>query len=134
MTRLIDTLTAPPDPGEATALDDFIERLRLLKIWAGNPSYEEIAGRVKAAWVSTGRPAAEVPGKTTVVDCFRIGRRRLDSELVVSVVTALHPDSGYVNQWRQALRVINGETLAAAQVRVHDTLPQDLPGFIGRAA
>jgi tetratricopeptide (TPR) repeat protein len=125
---------ALPDPGEATTLDGFIERLRLLKIWAGNPSYEEIAGRVKAAWVSAGRPAVEVPGKTTVVDSFRLGRRRLDSELVVSVVAALHPDSGYVNQWRQALRVISGETLAAAQVRVHDTLPQDLPGFIGRAA
>jgi tetratricopeptide (TPR) repeat protein len=129
-----DTAMAPPDPGEATTLDDFIERLRLLKIWAGSPSYEEIAGRVKAAWVSAGRPAAEVPGKTTVVDCFRVGRRRLDSELVVSVVTALHADPGYVNQWRQALQVISGGTLAAAQVRVHDTLPQDLPGFIGRAA
>lgn len=120
---------ALPDPGQATTLDDLAETLRLLKAWAGNPSYETLTGRVNAQ-----RPAAEQVGKTTVVDCFRPGRRRVDTELVVAVVEALHADLGYVTQWRQALRVISGETQAAAQVRVQDALPQDLPDFIGRAA
>jgi tetratricopeptide (TPR) repeat protein len=120
---------ALPDPGQATTLDGLAETLRLLKAWAGNPSYETITGRVNAQ-----RPAAEQVGKTTVVDCFRPGRRRVDTELVVAVVEALHADLGYVTQWRQALRVISGEAQAASQVRVQDSLPQDLPLFTGRDA
>jgi tetratricopeptide (TPR) repeat protein len=118
-----------PDPARASTLDDFAAILRGLKAWAGNPSYETITARV-----NTRRVAAERVGKTTVVDCFRAGRRRLDSELVAAVVEALHPDTGYVTHWRQALQVISGETQAAAQVRVLDALPPDLPVFTGREA
>ncbi|MEV4346416.1 tetratricopeptide repeat protein [Actinoplanes sp. NPDC049596] len=124
-----DRFARLPDPGQATTLDEFTDGLRRLKAWAGNPSYETITGRVNA-----GRPAARAVGKTTVVDCFRSGRRRLDVELVVAVVEALHSDLGYVTQWRHALRVISGESRAAAQVRVQDALPDDLGGFTGRTA
>ncbi|GAB1692070.1 tetratricopeptide repeat protein [Krasilnikovia sp. M28-CT-15] len=116
-----------PDPGRQTSLDGLIECLRALKTWAGSPSYETITGRVNAE-----RPVGEQVGRTTVVDCFRVGRRRLDNDLVGAVVIALHPDPGYVNQWRQALRVISGEIAAGAQVRVQDVLPRDLPTFTGR--
>src|SRR6185369_15345693 len=115
-------------------LDDLVERLRSLKTWAGDPSYEQITSRVNAAWAAAGRPAGEAVGRTTVLSCFRAGRRRLNADLVVAVVAALHPDVGYVAQWRQALQVIGGHTRAAAQVRVQDTLPPDLAEFIGRAA
>jgi tetratricopeptide (TPR) repeat protein len=118
-----------PDPGRASTLDDFADSLRRLKAWAGNPSFETITARVNGR-----RAVTEQVGKTTVVDCFRAGRRRLDAELVAAVVEALHPDAGYVAQWQQALRVISGETQAAAQVRVIDGLPQDLPTFTGREA
>ncbi len=40
---------APPDPGSASTLDELADALRRLKAWAGNPSYETIAGRVNAA-------------------------------------------------------------------------------------
>ena len=122
-------LATPPDPARATNLDELAQCLTALKAWAGNPSYETITGRVNGE-----RPTPEQVGKTTVVDCFRSGRRRLDGELVVSVVQALHPDAGYLDQWRQALQVVTGEIMAAAQVRVHDALPEDLPDFTGRAA
>ncbi|WP_243866858.1 tetratricopeptide repeat protein [Actinophytocola oryzae] len=117
-----------------TTLDELVERLRLLRVWAGGPPYETIKNRVNAAWANMGRPAGELAGKTTIVDCFRLGRRRLNTDLVVAVVQALHPDAGYVAQWRQALRVVCGESVAASQVRVQDTLPQDVAGFTGRAA
>jgi tetratricopeptide (TPR) repeat protein len=123
-----------PDPGRASCLDDLVERLRLLKVWAGDPSYETITGRVNAVWKAGGRPTAELAGRTTVADCFRAGRRRLNTDLVVAVVAALHPDAGYVTQWRQALQVIAGEALAGSQVRVHDRLPQDVAWFTGRTA
>src|SRR5204863_3362829 len=113
-------------------LDELVERLRWLKVWAGNPSYEWITGRVNAARRAAGRPGTELTGTTTVMDCFRRGRRRLNTDLVVAVVAALHPDVGYVAQWRQALRVIGGQAQAAAQVRVQDELPPQLAGFTGR--
>jgi tetratricopeptide (TPR) repeat protein len=119
---------SPPDPGAVADLDGLVERLRLLKVWAGDPSYEMIKKRVNA-----GRGASELVGRTTVADCFRAGRRRLDVELLVAVVRALHPDVGYVAQWRQALQVAGGKVRAAAQVRVQGQLPPDLAGFTGRA-
>lgn len=128
----VEAFAALPDPGQAGTLDGLVERLRLLKVWAGDPSYERITDRVNAAWTAAGRPADELVGKTTVVDCFRRGRRRLNTELVVAVVQVLHPDVGYVTQWRQALQVITGWGAAAAQVRAQDRLPQDLVGFTGR--
>jgi len=125
-------LASLPDPGEARTLDELIGQLRLLKIWAGGPSYETIKDRVNAAWSAAGRPPGELTSKPTVVDCFKVGRRRLNADLVTAVVEALHPDVGYVVQWRQALRVISGESQAAAQVRAQSTLPDDLSEFIGR--
>jgi tetratricopeptide (TPR) repeat protein len=122
----------PPDPGQAGDLDELILRLRLLKIWAGDPSYETIKDRANAAWAITGRPAGELARRSTVADCFQPGRRRLNTDLVIAVVHALHPDPGYVGQWRHALRVIGGETESGSQVRVQDSLPQALAGFTGR--
>ncbi|MDT5037826.1 MAG: hypothetical protein QOE03_3011 [Micromonosporaceae bacterium] len=129
----VDTYAVPPDPGPAGTIDDLVERLRLLKVWAGDPSYGSITDRVNAAWTAAGRSAADLAGKTTIVDCFRPGRRRWNTDLVVAVVQALNPDVGYVAQWRQALQVIGGETHPASQVRVQDRLPPDLAGFTGRS-
>ncbi|WP_203780410.1 tetratricopeptide repeat protein [Paractinoplanes rishiriensis] len=128
------TLVAPPDPGSATTLDGLLERLRMLKVWAGDPSYGDIRTRVGKAWSAAGRPATELPGRTTVLDCFRTDRRRVNAELIVAIVQTLHPDVGYVAQWRQALRVIGAESTAAAQVRVQDRLPPELARFTGRTA
>ncbi|WP_239162766.1 tetratricopeptide repeat protein [Paractinoplanes rishiriensis] len=123
--------TSLPDPGASTTLDELVERLRALKVWAGDPSFETIKDRVGAAWRAAGRPASELPGRTTVLDCFRPGRKRLNADLVVAIVAVLCPEPGYPEQWQQALRVIGQEQKATAQVRVHDALPPDQP-FSGR--
>ncbi|TDO33159.1 tetratricopeptide repeat protein [Paractinoplanes brasiliensis] len=123
---------ALPDPAGAGAVDDLVERLRLLKVWAGDPSYGTILSRVNEAWTAAGRPASELTRRSTVADCFRPGRRRLNTDLIMAVVSALHPEPDYVDRWRQALRTVTGESEAVAQVRVRDSLPQDLPGFTGR--
>lgn len=123
-----------PDPGQAGALDDLVEQLRRLKIWGGDPSYTAITAAINKTWTAAGRPPAELARKSTVADCFRTGRRRLSADLALAIVDTLNPDPAYVAQWRQALRVITGETEAAGQVRVADTLPEDLAEFSGRAA
>jgi tetratricopeptide (TPR) repeat protein len=132
VTRLDDAFGVIPDPGQARTLDELIEGLRSLKIWAGDPSYEWITSEVNATWTAAGRPPGELTKRPTVADCFKPGRRRLNTDLVLAIVQSLHPDLGYVAQWRQALRVVGGETRAAAQVRVQDRLPPDLEGFTGR--
>jgi tetratricopeptide (TPR) repeat protein len=134
VTTPVDTFAALPDPARANSIDDLVERLRLLKVWAGNPSYEVIKDRVNSSWAAAGRPAGELVVRSTVAYCFRPGRRRLDTDLVLAVVHALHPDSWYVTQWRQALRVVGGETEAASLVRVQDSLPPDLADFTGRTS
>ncbi|WFE36371.1 tetratricopeptide repeat protein [Micromonospora sp. WMMD975] len=131
-TRADDPSAVMPDPGRARTLDELTAALRSLKVWAGNPSYERITGQVNTAWRAAGRPAGELTKRPTVVDCFKPGRRRLNADLVTAVVQALHPDEGYVHQWRQALRMVGGEARAAAVVRVQDRLPPDLAGFTGR--
>jgi tetratricopeptide (TPR) repeat protein len=128
-----ERFTAPPDPGDAGTLDDLVDQLRLLKVWAGDPSYERITERVNAGWSAAGRPPAELARKNTVADCFKPGRRRWNADLVMAVVRALHPRESYVTQWRQALRVVGGEAQAASQVRVQDTLPPPLTAFTGRS-
>lgn len=133
VTTPVDTFATLPDPAQAGSLGELVERLRLLKVWAGNPSYETIKDRINTAWTAAGRPAGELVGKSTVAYCFQPSRRRLDTDLVTAVVEALHPDTGYVTQWRQALRVLGGEIEAVSQVRVQDRLPQDLAGFTGRS-
>ena len=125
---------APPDPSRAGTLDELTLVLRMLKVWAGDPSYEIIKKRINAAWTAAGRPAAELARKNTVADCFKRGRRRINADLVMAVVRALHPEAGYAAQWRQALRFVCGEISAAAHVRVQDRLPEDTAGFAGRAA
>src|ERR1051325_1350051 len=96
-----DAFGTLPDPAEAGSLSDLVERLRRLKVWAGDPSYETIKNRINAAWTAAGRPAGELTRRSTVAYCFRPGRRRLDTVLVLAVVEALHPDTGYVTAWRQ---------------------------------
>ncbi|HEX6682410.1 MAG TPA: tetratricopeptide repeat protein [Candidatus Limnocylindrales bacterium] len=123
-----------PDPGKATSLQELVEALRMLKIWAADPSYETIKNRINSAWEAAGRRQGELARRATVADCFKAGRRRLNPDLVVAIVQALHPAVGYVTQWRQAIRVISGELAAASQVRVQDRLPPDLAEFTGRHA
>ncbi|MBL7257805.1 ATP-binding protein [Paractinoplanes lichenicola] len=130
----VDAFAVLPDPGEAGTLDALVERLRSLKVWAGDPSYETITARLNQAWAAAGRPPGELARKNTVADCFQLGRRRLNADLVVAVVEVLHPGADYAQQWRQALRVIGGETQAASQVRVQGRLPGDLASFTGRTA
>src|SRR4029453_19013247 len=96
-------LASLPDPGGVRTLDEFVENLRSLRVWAGSPSYDAIKERINASWAKAGRPAGELTKKATVVDCFKTGRKRLNTDLVIAIVEALHPDVGCVAQWRQAL-------------------------------
>ncbi|WP_185448538.1 hypothetical protein [Kribbella qitaiheensis] len=74
-----------------------------------------------------------MPVYDTVYRCLQPGRSRLDVELVVDVVRALTDDQAAA-RWRQAYQAITGTAADAAVVNVCDRLPDDRPGFTGRAA
>ncbi|WP_326959609.1 tetratricopeptide repeat protein [Amycolatopsis sp. NBC_01286] len=126
--------TEAPDPGHARTLAELIARLRLLKTWAGDPSYAQIAERVNRLWTAAGRPPAERTARTTVADCFKTGRARPNTDLVLAVVEVLHPDPGYVAGWQDMLRVVRSRAEAATFVQAQLGLPEAIPHFTGRRA
>ncbi|GAA5077530.1 hypothetical protein [Streptomyces similanensis] len=57
-------------------------------------------------------------------NCFQVGRRRPNSDLLLAVVQALvGADEAIVSVWRQSLRAVLGEAEVAAQVSACDRLP-----------
>jgi hypothetical protein len=90
-------------------LDEFTVRLRALRAWAGSPSYAEITHRIAQLRAARRLPASECrSSKITVYDCFRVGRRRLDVELVVDIVRALGGDEDDARQWRRRYGALTG--------------------------
>src|SRR6266536_4982686 len=86
-----------PDPATAADLVEFIDLLGRLRAWAGQPSYRDLAKLVGPLL----RPPRTV-SPSTLVDVFKVNRRRLDLDLVVGVVRALGLDEGDVARWRDA--------------------------------
>ncbi|MFB0619241.1 NB-ARC domain-containing protein [Streptomyces sp. AGS-58] len=122
------------DPGKARTLDEFIAELRLLKAWAGNPSITEITRRVHKDWQRAGRPCSEWPARSTIGNCFQLGRRRPNPDLLLAVVRTLAGgDEAAVAVWRQALRTVLGEAEAAARVTAYDRLPGAPSFLVGRS-
>ncbi|ROR93368.1 NB-ARC domain-containing protein [Salana multivorans] len=93
--RRPDTLDAP------ATLDDLAVRLRTRREQAGSPTYTELARRVGALREARGvAPSVRLPGRVTVYDCFRSGRRRIDADLVADIVRALGADEDEVRTWK----------------------------------
>ncbi|TQF06067.1 tetratricopeptide repeat protein [Kitasatospora acidiphila] len=116
-----------PDPGKAADLAEFIGLLGELRIWAGQPSYRELAKRVGPLL----RPARTV-SPFTVVDAFKVARRRLDLDLVVGIVRALGLGEDEVDRWRQACVRVHARAKTGGPTGVLRQLPADLATFTGR--
>ena len=125
----------PPEPGNARTPEDLVAQLRLLRVWAGSPSYARVAHRVNEAWRSAGRPAREwTTAKATVADCFTVRPRGPNDDLLLAIVEVLNPEASYLARWRQAVRIVRGEADAASLVSALDRLPEGIDAFTGRAA
>ncbi|PUA80828.1 ECF transporter S component [Nocardioides currus] len=70
--------------------DELVEELRAMRHGAGSPSFGDIAIGVSRVRRERGlTPEQARVGRTTVYDAFRLGRIRLDLELVADIVRAL---------------------------------------------
>lgn len=108
----------PPRPGAVSGPDDLVRALISLRAWAGNPSYAALAVAVGDLRSVEGR--AGQPGKVTVYDCFRLGRKRLDPELVSDLVVVLGVPADERAAWRAARRDAYGDVGMPATVGAAD--------------
>jgi hypothetical protein len=92
------------------------------------PSYRLLAKRCGAV----SRPP-NVVSVSTVVDAFKVGRRRLDANLVTAIVRALGVDEEGVGRWREACLRVHREARSGGPTGVLRQLPPDLATFTGRA-
>lgn len=87
-------------PGES--YDEFATALQRLRLDAGAPSYSELADRITQRRMDRGvAPAAARVARSSVYDVFRLGRKRVNLELVEDIVRALNRDEREVEWWRE---------------------------------
>lgn len=100
--------------------DDLVTHLQTLRAEAGLPSFGDIATRVSRVRRERGAsPDRARVGRTTVYDAFRMGRQRIDADLVGDIARALGADEELaVELTAHALRARAGVTVAPA-VPVH---------------
>jgi tetratricopeptide (TPR) repeat protein len=97
----------PPLPVAVHDLDDLARGLLGLRAWAGNPSYAALAVAVGEVRARRGQSSSR-PGKVTVYDCFRAGRRRIDPELFLDLAEVLGVPDADLAQWRRAWQTAMG--------------------------
>lgn len=97
--------------------DDFAHALQQLRREAGAPSYTELAERITQNRASRGlAPAAARVARSSVYDVFRLGRKRVNLELVEEIVRALNQEEQAVERWRlRALAVLSGSVKPAGR-------------------
>lgn len=118
-----------------TTLDGLASQLRERRIEAGSPSFSTITQRVGEIRAARGVRASErSPGRVTVYDCFRDGRRRVDVDLILDIVSALGGDADELRRWRSWCLDLQRAQSPALIVAASPVDPADLPGFAGREA
>jgi energy-coupling factor transport system substrate-specific component len=85
--------------------DDLVGRLQSLRADAGMPSFGEVALRVSRVRRERGlTPEQARVGRTTVYDAFRMGRQRIDADLVGDIARALGADEESAEAWTDEAR------------------------------
>lgn len=83
------------------SFDGIVVDLRELRVNTGVVTYAEIARRIgRHRSQLNGDGVNDAPARSTVYDAFRLGRSRLNPELVGEIVRALGEDDQSVRQWK----------------------------------
>lgn len=109
-----------PDPAGTSTRAEFIEQLRRLKVWAGDPSFQALQR-------STGVPRA------TLSDALNPRRKRLPVlDVVVALVRGCGGTADDVHEWTVAWRRVKNEQSGPAAPTGPRQLPARIGGFLGR--
>ncbi|WP_164545303.1 helix-turn-helix domain-containing protein [Antribacter gilvus] len=113
-------ISVTPDPRSVRTVADLATRLRELKTWTGNPSFEELRRR-------TGVP------RSTLADALRPDRRRPPSlDVVRRIVRACGVDPASAGAWEAAWRRVVGALVPVAERHHVTLLPPDVGDLPGR--
>ena len=121
MTQHAESQDVPTDAFDAIARD-----LQTLRIEAGDVPYAEIVRRIGKLRELCGVDAAAArPARTTVYDAFRLGRTRINAELVGEIVQALGCSPEEAKTWER--RCLQARLDKAAAKRQAPAAPQPSP-------
>ena len=125
----IDWATTPD------GLDQIAADLRAMRTTAGDPSYATLVRRIAARRAARGVPAHEQRmARSTLYDCFRDGRRRLDSDAVAEIATVLGLPEADRTRWALRVRAAQAAADGAAIAVAQDQAPDPVPYFAGQRA
>lgn len=113
---------ATPRPESAHTVEEFTAQLRLVKIWAGNPSLRQLEKL-------SGFP------RSTMADALSPKRTTLPSlEVLHGLLRACRVPPPGVARWTEAWRRVQaGHEPQARSAMMPRQLPANVPGFVGRA-
>lgn len=110
--------------GERETHEDIAIALRLLREETGYPPYAEIVRRIARQRIREGvNPEKARPARTTVYDAFKLGRSRLNPQLIGEIATALGEDDDAVHRWRERCHQAHaGQRHAESVTTAQDTV------------
>ncbi|WP_141014219.1 ECF transporter S component [Nocardioides sambongensis] len=89
-----------PAEDAAASWDLLADELSRLRLRVGNPSFDKVAQLVTDRRSAQGaEPHVARVARTTVYDCFRTGRRRVNVPLVREIALALGATDAHVDDW-----------------------------------
>ncbi len=118
---------------DPSGLDCVSADLRAMRRAAGEPSFAAIGRRVAALRAERGVPEHErrMP-RSTLYDCFRDGRRRIDLEAVAEIAAALGLPDRLRPRWAERARAAQAAADGAAVALARTEVPAPVPYFAGR--
>ena len=125
----IDWAAAP------AGLDQVAADLRRMRTVAGEPSFATLVRRIAARRAARGVPPHEQRmARSTLYDCFREGRRRVDPDAVAEIAAVLGLPEEYRTRWALRVRAAQAAADGAAIAVAHDRAPTPVPYFAGQQA
>lgn len=118
--------------GAPEGLDAIAAELSRMRAAAGQPSFAAIGRAVAQLRAARGAPPSEQRiARSTLYDCFRPGRRRVDHEAVIEIAMALGLPAADRHRWAQRVAAAQARTDGAAVAIVHERAPAPVPYFCG---
>lgn len=113
-------------------LDAIAAELSLMRAAAGKPSFAAIGRSVAKLRADRGAPPSEQRiARSTLYDCFRPGRRRVDYEAVIEIAVALGLPARDRHRWAERVAAAQARTDGAAVAIVQERAPAPVPYFCG---
>lgn len=129
MPSVVDAIDWAADPD---GLDQVAADLRAMRTAAGDPSFATLVRQIATRRSARGVPAHEQRmARSTLYDCFREGRRRVDPDAVAEIAAVLGLPEEHRPRWALRVRAAQAAADGAAIAVAQDPAPAPVPYFAG---